>query len=49
MPLVDAEIANDPAIFPPAEVREKLFPTVVHDARTDRLLTRLWTRVRTGQ
>jgi putrescine transport system substrate-binding protein len=49
MPLVDPEIASDPAIFPPAEVRAKLFPTVPHDARTDRLLTRLWTRVRTGQ
>ena len=49
MPLVDPEIANDPAIFPPPEVRAKLFPTVVHDARTDRLMTRLWTRVRTGQ
>ena len=49
MPLVDPEIANDPAIFPPAEVRAKLFPTVTHDARTDRLITRLWTRVKTGQ
>jgi putrescine transport system substrate-binding protein len=49
MPMVDPEIAGDPAIFPPAEVRANLFPTVVHDARTDRLLTRLWTRVKTGQ
>jgi putrescine transport system substrate-binding protein len=49
MPLVDPEIAGDPAIFPSAEVRAKLFPTVAYDARTDRLITRLWTRVRTGQ
>ena len=49
MPLVDPEIAGDPAIFPPPEVREKLFPTVTHDARTDRLITRLWTQVKTGQ
>jgi putrescine transport system substrate-binding protein len=49
MPLVDPEIANDPAIFPPADVRAKLFPTIVYDPRTDRLMTRLWTRVRTGQ
>jgi putrescine transport system substrate-binding protein len=48
-PLVDPEIAGDPAIFPPPEVRAKLFPAVVYDARTDRLITRLWTRVRTGQ
>lgn len=26
-----------------------LFPSPVYDARTDRVLTRLWTRVRTGQ
>jgi putrescine transport system substrate-binding protein len=49
LPLVDPEIAGDPSIFPPDEVRAKLFPTVVHDARTDRLLTRLWTAVKTGQ
>jgi putrescine transport system substrate-binding protein len=49
MPLVDPEIANDPAIFPPEEVQEKLFPSVVYDARTSRNLTRLWTTVRTGQ
>lgn len=49
LPLVDEEITSDPAIFPPAEVRAKLFPTVVRDARTERLVTRIWTRVRTGQ
>ncbi len=49
MPLVDPEVAGDPAIFPPPEVTAKLFPTVVYDARTDRLLTRLWTTVKSGQ
>lgn len=49
MPLVDPEIANNPSIFPPAEVQAKLFPTVVYDPKTDRLITRLWTQVRTGQ
>jgi putrescine transport system substrate-binding protein len=49
MPLVDPEIAGDPAIFPPPEVVAKLFPTVTHDARTDRMITQLWTRVKTGQ
>jgi putrescine transport system substrate-binding protein len=48
-PLVDPEIIGDPAIFPPAEVQGKLFPTVPHDARTERLLTRLWTGLKTGQ
>ena len=49
MPLVDPEVAGDPAIFPPPEVMAKLFPTVVYEPRTDRLMTRLWTKVKTGQ
>jgi putrescine transport system substrate-binding protein len=49
MPLVNPEIAGDPAIFPPPEVVAKLFPQVVYDARTDRAVTRMWTTVRTGQ
>jgi putrescine transport system substrate-binding protein len=49
MPMVDEEIKNDPSIFPPPEVMAKLFPTVVYDGRTDRVMTRLWTRVQTGQ
>ncbi len=49
MPLVDDEVKNDPAIFPPEEVRENLWAARPYDARTDRLVTRLWTRVTTGQ
>jgi putrescine transport system substrate-binding protein len=49
MDLVDPEIAGDPSVFPPDEVKAKLFPTVPHDARTDRLMTRLWTQIKTGQ
>jgi putrescine transport system substrate-binding protein len=49
MSLVDDAIKNDPSIFPPADVMAKLFPTVVYDARTDRVMTRLWTQVKTGQ
>ena len=49
MPLVEPEIANDPAIFPTEEVKANLFPAVTHDARTDRLITRLWTTLKTGQ
>jgi putrescine transport system substrate-binding protein len=49
MPLIDPEIRDDPAVFPPPEVVAKLFPAVVYDARTERAITRLWTTVRTGQ
>ena len=47
--LVDPEISGDSAIYPTEEVKANLFPAVTHDARTDRMITRLWTRVRTGQ
>ena len=47
--LVDEEIRTDPAIYPTPEVSETLFTGVTYDGRTDRLVTRLWTRVRTGQ
>ncbi|MSU91583.1 extracellular solute-binding protein [Rhodobacteraceae bacterium 2CG4] len=49
MELVDEEITSDPGIFPTAEVREKLWTAPVYDSRTDRVVTRLWTRVATGQ
>ncbi len=46
--LVDEDIREDPAIYPTDEVAETLFTGVTYDGRTDRLVTRLWTRVRTG-
>jgi putrescine transport system substrate-binding protein len=49
MDLIDPEIKDDPAIFPPPEVRAKLFPTVVYPPRVERTVTRLWTTIRTGQ
>lgn len=49
MEFVEDDIKNDPAIFPPADVVAKLFPTVVYDAKLDRVMTRLWTRIQTGQ
>lgn len=45
---VDDSIKNDPAIYPPPEVKAKLFPNPVHSAEFDRLLTRTWTRIKTG-
>ncbi|WP_323037373.1 polyamine ABC transporter substrate-binding protein [Pararhodobacter sp.] len=48
-PLVDPQITSDPAIFPTQEVMDRLFTLVPYDSRTDRIATRLWTRVRTGQ
>ena len=48
-PFVDPAILADPAIYPTPEVMARLFPQPVHAPRDERALTRLWSRVRTGQ
>lgn len=49
MALVDEEIKQDPGIFPTEETKKNLWGAQVYDARTDRTVTRLWTKVKTGQ
>ena len=49
MPFVDEAVKSDPSIFPPPEVMAKLFTTVPYGPQVDRAITRLWTKVRTGQ
>ena len=49
MPLVDPDITGDPGIFPTEAASEGLWGAKVYDARTGRTVTRLWTRVKTGQ
>jgi len=46
---VDSEIIEDPSIYPPDEVKAKLFPDLVKSPKYDRLVTRAWTRFKTGQ
>ncbi len=46
---VDEEVKDDPGIYPPAEIMVKLFPDLVKTPRYDRLVTRAWTRFKTGQ
>lgn len=45
---VKPEIANDPTIYPPPEVRKTFFVLTVPSRQTDKLRTRLWTKVKTG-
>jgi putrescine transport system substrate-binding protein len=47
--MIDDEVKNDPAIYPTADVSQELFTLNAHSASYDRLLTRSWTRVKTGQ
>lgn len=46
---VDQEVLEDPAIYPPEEVMAKLYTKTPYDPRTQRIVTRIWTRVVTGQ
>lgn len=47
--LLDADVVEDPAVYPDAETTAKLFITQPYDPKTQRIVTRLWTRVVTGQ
>ena len=46
---IDKEILDDPAIFPDAESLAKLFTVSPYDPKTQRLITRTWTKIVTGQ
>ena len=48
LPMVNAEVKDDPGIYPPPEVMEKLFALKAHSPRYDRELTRAYTRLKTG-
>jgi putrescine transport system substrate-binding protein len=48
-PFVDVEVRNDPGIYPPDEVRTKLYSATPHSPEFDRELTRAWTRIKAGQ
>ncbi|WP_453960655.1 polyamine ABC transporter substrate-binding protein [Amorphus suaedae] len=45
---VDKEILDDPQIYPPKDVLERLYTVKVFNPRDQRLLTRTWTTVKSG-
>jgi putrescine transport system substrate-binding protein len=49
IPLLDADIARDSGIYPDPETRARLVTAAAIDADYTRLMTREWTRFRTGQ
>ena len=49
LPLLDARIRDDPAVYPPAEVLLKLHPDTPESPGYKREASRAWTRVKTGQ
>jgi putrescine transport system substrate-binding protein len=47
--LVNDEVKNDPGIYPTAEVKAKLFPSLAYGEDFTRLMTRMWTKFTTGK
>jgi putrescine transport system substrate-binding protein len=47
--LVNDEVKNDPGIYPTAEVKAKLFPSLAYNEQFQGLMTRMWTKFTTGQ
>jgi len=48
-PLVDKDITSDPSIYPSAEVKKQLYAISDQDAATLRLITRSWTKIKSGK
>ena len=49
LPMIDKELLDNPNIYPPAEVQAHLFPDKVATPEVERLRTRTWTKIKTGQ
>jgi putrescine transport system substrate-binding protein len=47
--LIDPEVKSNPSIYPTADVKKNLFADVPVDPDLDRLRTRTWTTIKTGQ
>ena len=46
---IDKEILDDPAIYPDQATLDKLFTVSPYDPKTQRVVTRIWTKIVTGQ
>jgi putrescine transport system substrate-binding protein len=46
---IDAAIRDDRTIYPDAATMARLYTIFAHDQKTERLLNRLWTRIKTGR
>ncbi len=48
-PLLEKDIIEDPAVYPDAETSAKLYTLQPYDPKTTRVITRAWTKIKTGQ
>ncbi len=49
LPFLEARVRDDPAVYPPEEVRLKLHPDTAESPTYVREASRAWTRIKTGQ
>lgn len=47
--LIDKAVLDDRSVYPDAETMKSLYIITAHDPKTQRLMNRLWTRVKTGR
>ena len=47
-PLLEEDVIGDPAIYPDEETLKNLYTTSPYDAKVQRVVTRLWTKVKSG-
>jgi putrescine transport system substrate-binding protein len=48
-PLLEPDLLSDPAVYPTPEVLETLYTSPTYNAKTQRTVTRTWTKITTGQ
>lgn len=49
VPLLDAAVSGNPSVYPDEATLQKLYTVSAKDQKTQRILTRIWTTVVTGQ
>jgi putrescine transport system substrate-binding protein len=47
-PMLNDDVIGDPAIYPDEETLNNLFTTTTYAPKVQRVLTRIWTRVKSG-
>ena len=47
-PLLESDVIDDPAIYPDETTMQNLYITTPYPAKTQRVVTRLWTKVKSG-
>jgi putrescine transport system substrate-binding protein len=47
-PLLEEDVIDDPAIYPDEETVARLYTTTPYDPKTQRVVTRAWTRIKSG-